>query len=81
MIWDTNSTKIGWNVEGIYPPGEDGSHINGVDFSKDGKLIATSDDFGLMNIYRNPAFQFRKSVMKIEIMCIYIYNIYMYNDR
>ncbi len=54
MEWDSNSAKIGWNVEGIYPSGEDGSHINHVDFGSDGKLIATADDFGLMNIYRNP---------------------------
>ena len=54
MEWETGSLKIGWNVEGIYPSGEDGSHINGVDFSADGQLIATGDDFGLMNVYRNP---------------------------
>lgn len=52
--WDSDSAKIGWNVEGIYPSGEDGSHINHVDFSSDKKLIATADDFGLLNIYRNP---------------------------
>jgi len=54
LVWQTNSSKIGWNVEGIYPSGEDGSHINGVEFSSDGKLIATADDFGLLNVYRNP---------------------------
>jgi len=53
-VWQTHSAKFGWNVEGIYPSGEDGTHINHVDFSSDGKLIATADDFGLVNIYRNP---------------------------
>ena len=52
--WATNSSKIGWDVEGIYPSGEDGSHINGVDCSKDMKLCATADDFGLLNIYNYP---------------------------
>ena len=52
--WETNSLKIGWCVEGIYPSGEDGSHINGVDTTRDNTLIATSDDFGLMNIFRYP---------------------------
>lgn len=52
--WASYSAKIGWDVEGIYPSGEDGSHINGVDVSKDMKLVATSDDFGLVNIYRYP---------------------------
>ena len=52
--WASTSAKIGWDVEGIYPSGEDGSHINGVDVSKDLRLLATSDDFGLLNIYRYP---------------------------
>jgi WD40 repeat protein len=54
MDWATSTNKIGWNVEGIYPSGEDGSHINGVDTTSDNHLIATADDFGLVNIYRNP---------------------------
>lgn len=53
-IWASYSAKIGWDVEGIYPSGEDGSHINGVDVSRDMKLCATSDDFGLLNVYRYP---------------------------
>ena len=52
--WATNSCKIGWDVEGIFPSGEDGSHINGVDTSADQQLIATADDFGLLNVYRYP---------------------------
>ena len=54
MQWSTFSAKIGWDVEGIYPSGEDGSHINGVDRSRDMKLLATADDFGLLNIYNYP---------------------------
>ena len=52
--WATNSAKFGWLVEGIFPPGTDGTHVNGVEFSKDGTLIATGDDYGLVNIFRNP---------------------------
>lgn len=54
MEWATSTAKLGWNVEGIFPSGEDGTHINNVDFSADGKLVATADDFGLLNVYRNP---------------------------
>ena len=54
MKWASYTAKIGWDVEGIYPSGEDGSHINGVDTTKDMKLIATADDFGLLNIYNYP---------------------------
>ena len=31
--WATHSSKLGWSVNGIFPPGTDGSHINGVDMS------------------------------------------------
>jgi len=54
-IWATNNSKFGWLVDGIFPSGTDGTHINYVDFSKDGNLIATGDDYGLVNIWRNPA--------------------------
>jgi WD40 repeat protein len=52
--WATGHAKYGWLVDGIFPSGTDGTHINGVDFSKDGSLIATGDDYGLVNIFRNP---------------------------
>lgn len=52
--WASQSAKFGWRVAGIFPPGQDGSHINTVDESKVQNMIATGDDFGLVNIYRNP---------------------------
>ena len=53
-VWDNHTVKFGWFVEGIYPAGTDGSHINIVDMSKDQTLIATGDDYGLVNVYRSP---------------------------
>lgn len=47
--------KFGWNVEGIYPKGTDGTHINGVAGSHDGCLLATGDDYGLVGLFRDPA--------------------------
>ena len=52
--WATFTCKLGWPVQGVFPSGTDGSHINGVDRSKAKDLIATGDDWGLVNIYRNP---------------------------
>ena len=52
--WHTSTAKFGWHVEGIFPAGCDGSHINSVEMSEDLRLIATGDDFGLVNVYRNP---------------------------
>ena len=34
-VWATSHAKYGWLVEGIFPSGTDGTHINSVDFSKD----------------------------------------------
>ena len=52
--WDNHTVKFGWFVDGIYPPGTDGSHINIVEMSHDQQLIATGDDYGLVNLYRSP---------------------------
>ena len=52
--WATNSAKFGWSVDGIFPSGTDGTHINHVAFSNDRTLIATADDYGLVNLFRNP---------------------------
>ena len=52
--WMNHSCKFGWRVDGIYPPGTDGTHVNRVELSPDNTLIATGDDYGLVNVYRNP---------------------------
>lgn len=54
-VWQTSSAKFGWLVSGIFPAATDGTHINHVDFSPSGNLIVTSDDYGLVNVWRNPA--------------------------
>ena len=52
--WATNTVKIAWHVRGIFPRGVDGTHINGVNSSPDGTLLATGDDFGLVCLWNNP---------------------------
>jgi WD40 repeat protein len=52
--WATQTGKIGWWVDGIWEDGMDGSDINRCDRSPDGKLIASGDDWGRVNLYRNP---------------------------
>ena len=34
-VWADQTCKFGWNVQGIFPPGCDGSHINSVSMTKD----------------------------------------------
>ena len=53
--WATSTVKFGWNVEGIYPKGTDGTHINSVTGNIDGDLIACGDDYGLVTLFRDPA--------------------------
>jgi len=53
-VWATQTVKFGWHVEGIYPKGTDGTHINGVCGSHDGQLLVTADDYGLVCLFRDP---------------------------
>lgn len=52
--WATKTIKFSWHVNGIYPKGQDGTHINRVAGSPDGSLLCTGDDFTLMRIFRDP---------------------------
>jgi len=53
-IWATSTAKFGWCVDGIFPGNTDGTHVNHVWFSDDNRLVLTADDYGLVNVYRNP---------------------------
>ena len=41
-------------LQGIWPPGADGSDINAVDRSPLGSVLATADDFGMVKLFRYP---------------------------
>lgn len=53
--WATGTVKLGWDVQGIHPSGEDGSHINGVCVNRQAGILAAADDWGLINVYHYPA--------------------------
>ena len=57
MQFKSQSCKLGWAVQGIFPSGTDGSHINTCASSASQKLICTGDDFGLVTLYRNPCLE------------------------
>ena len=61
VVWDDQTVEFGWSVQGIYPSGCDGSHINAVCATEDQKLIATADDYGLVSIFRNPVLNKHKA--------------------
>jgi len=60
--WATWTSRIGWPVQGIYPAGVDGSHINGVERSHSGDIVATGDDWRLVNLMRNPCLKGGKPI-------------------
>ncbi|KAJ1389188.1 WD40-repeat-containing domain protein, partial [Ochromonadaceae sp. CCMP2298] len=53
-LWASQTCKLGWAVQGIWPPGSDTSDINAVDRHTDGRLLATADDLGLVKLFRFP---------------------------
>jgi len=53
-VWDTQTCKLGWPVQGIWPPGSDSSDINAVDRHPNMKLLATADDSGKVKLFRFP---------------------------
>lgn len=52
--WATQTCILGWPVGGVFDPSMDGTDINCVDRSPDGKLLAAGDDFFQVNLYRYP---------------------------
>ena len=52
--WDTWTCTLGWPVQGIWAPGMDGADVNAVARSHSGHLVATSDDFGKVRLFRYP---------------------------
>ena len=55
ITWATQTIKLGSDRVGVKPAGVDGTHINCVAVSPDGKHIVTADDFGLVNVFNYPA--------------------------
>jgi len=52
--WATNTLKLGWDVQGVNPASEDGTHINSCGSSEDKSLLVSTDDWGLVNVYNYP---------------------------
>src|SRR3546814_145062 len=52
--WATWTCVLGWPAQGIWPSSADGTDVNAVDRSHSGHLLATSDDFGKVKLFRYP---------------------------
>lgn len=52
--WDTFTSILGWDVQGIWPKESDGSDINSVSRSHNRKLLASAEDTGLVKLFQYP---------------------------
>uniref|UniRef100_A0A8C3FLF6 EMAP like 2 n=1 Tax=Chrysemys picta bellii TaxID=8478 RepID=A0A8C3FLF6_CHRPI len=66
LEWATASCVLGFGVFGIWPEGADGTDINAVCRSHDGKLLASADDFGKVHLFSYPCCQPRVSASPVE---------------
>uniref|UniRef100_A0A2K5DQF4 EMAP like 2 n=1 Tax=Aotus nancymaae TaxID=37293 RepID=A0A2K5DQF4_AOTNA len=55
--WATATCVLGFGVFGIWCEGADGTDINAVARSHDGKLLASADDFGKVHLFSYPCCQ------------------------
>ncbi|KAK2491944.1 hypothetical protein MC885_011913, partial [Smutsia gigantea] len=58
--WATATCVLGFGVFGIWSEGADGTDINAVARSHDGKLLASADDFGKVHLFSYPCCQPRR---------------------
>eukprot|EP01061_Rhynchopus_euleeides_P033959 TRINITY_DN5754_c0_g1_i3.p1 TRINITY_DN5754_c0_g1~~TRINITY_DN5754_c0_g1_i3.p1 ORF type:complete len:745 (+),score=186.73 TRINITY_DN5754_c0_g1_i3:57-2291(+) len=52
--WATQTSFLGWTVQGIWGKSSDGSDINSLSKSHGGGLLATADQYGEVNLFRHP---------------------------
>ena len=65
-MWETQTCKLGWPVQGIWPPCSDLSDINSVDRSPNLRLLATADDNGLVKLFRYPVISKESKYLSYE---------------
>lgn len=53
--WSSATVHFTWSNEAIFPSGTDGTHVNGVNQSPDGETLLVGNDYGLVQLFRNPA--------------------------
>lgn len=52
--WATATVHFTWSNEAIFPSGTDGTHVNGVARSPDGNTLLVGNDYGLVQLFRDP---------------------------
>jgi len=57
VAWASMTCVLGWGVQGIWAECADGTDVNAVCRDKEGQLLATADDYGLVKVFRYPVYQ------------------------
>eukprot|EP01083_Nonionella_stella_P171175 584134_1 len=53
--WADDPLIAGWNVEGLYQKGWDGTDLNDATLTSDSRLVATGDDYGKVRLHNFPS--------------------------
>ncbi|ETO26201.1 hypothetical protein RFI_10939 [Reticulomyxa filosa] len=53
--WHGDPLVAGWDVQGLYQRGWDGTDLNATSLTSDSRLIASGDDFGTVRLHNYPA--------------------------
>ena len=70
--WASAKCKIQYGSMGIFPEGEDFTHVNSVTLTNDGRYLIDGDDWGLVNVFNYPAPYGSKSQ---ALSLRYVYNV------
>ncbi|ETO33629.1 hypothetical protein RFI_03471 [Reticulomyxa filosa] len=53
--WESDPLVAGWDVQGLYQKGWDGTDLNDCAVTSDASLVASGDDFGTVRLHNYPA--------------------------
>ena len=55
MKWAGDPLIAGWDTEGLYQQGWDGTDLNDATLTSDRKFVCSGDDFGCVRLHAYPA--------------------------
>ncbi len=55
LKWGGDPLIAGWDTEGLYQAGWDGTDLNDATLTSDSKLVVSGDDYGTIRLHNYPA--------------------------